>query len=181
MSHTGTHKQPLHLEMPRTASLRAWLFHLTLSIDYSGWKTLLCTAPSLSIPWLQHCIPAVLPSSPVQSWPGCEPPAVSPCHCCHARHRHCHHEPWEGKDPSPALSGHAFPLPPLQLLAQQLLIQLSSQSVTSSLVPVQMFYKSASGEQWADEMLRSDSTVRSNWFLLTSRTNYEIIFPVCCS
>lgn len=34
------------------------LFHLTLGIDYSRWKTLLCTTvPWLSIPWLQHCYP----------------------------------------------------------------------------------------------------------------------------
>lgn len=162
---------------PKQLSLRARLFHLTPGIDYSGWKTLLCTAQSLSIPWLQHCIPAGLPRAEL-AWlwaTSSVPVSLLPC-------------------PAQALSlwalGRERSLIPLRpciptassaVLAQQLLIQLSSQSVTSSLVPVQMFYKSASGEQWAEEMLRSDSTVRSNWFLLTSRTNYEIIFPVCCS
>lgn len=148
MSHTGTHKQSCTWRCPEQPSQRARLFHLTLGTDYSRWKTLLCTtAPSPSIPWLQHCIPAVLSqlSSAVLAWPGTS--AVSLCHRRRARHRHRHHAPCEGKDPSPAFSGHVFSLPPFQLLAQQLLIQLSSQSVTSSLIPVQMFYKSASGEQ----------------------------------
>lgn len=107
-------------------------------------------AQQLQAPAFPGCSTASLlcyPSSPVQCWPGCGTSAVSLCHCRCARHRHRHHVPCEGKDPSPAFSGHVFSLPPFQLLAQQLLIQLSSQSVTSSLIPVQMFYKSASAEQ----------------------------------
>jgi len=158
---------------------------------YSKWKRRLCTtAPTFGISWPQTPHPGcIILAFPAQGWPklgyvGSGPVSLPACSSSPGNHDSPSPRAKRSRRLLTSLRRPCFSPSPLEEAYWQTRCSPSSPfypSVTSTLVPVKMFYKSASSEPCAGETLGSDSTVRADPFLLARRTNSEIALPACCS